>query len=139
MFNYHTIFYMRYSPIGLGKLPIFDQLPLVLPLLIRGPTFIGINLHWIPGPLRYKFCLLIQNIFQRYPDNQKERFHLWYQMLKTNPALSFSLMGLRKYYIARCMNVIEIPGEQWNDLPLLSTNKFRARYLQMVSSANMTY
>jgi hypothetical protein len=122
-------------PMGYGKLPIFDQLPLVLPLRILGNMMLGINLHWLPGPLRYKFCLLVGNIYDR--TEPKEQFRMIYLMLKSNPALAFCLLGLRKYYISRCMNVIEIPGEEWDSLPIMSTTKFRARYLRHIAPAGL--
>lgn len=135
IFLYSKIYYYRYSPIGYGKISIYDQYPLVLPLRIMGSMMLAVNLHWIPGPLRYKFCLLIGNIYER--TEPKERFRVVYNMLKFNPSLAFCLMAVRKYYVSRCMNVVEIPGEEWGDLPLLSTNKFRARYLKHLAPAGL--
>jgi hypothetical protein len=134
MFNYNSIYYLRYMPKGYGHLHIFDSLPLVLPLYVMGPTMLALNLHWVPSPLRVKFVLFISNIYSRGDDNWKARFHIWYQTIKNSPNLAFTLMAVRRYYIARCSNIIEIPGDQWGDLPLLSNTKYRARYLRMTAS-----
>jgi len=134
-FVYSKIFYYRYSPKWVGFLPIFDSLPLVLPLRVIGPSFIGLNIHWIPSPLRQKLCLLIKNIYDR--TEPKEAFHITYYMLRNNPSLQFTMTAIRRYYINRCMNVIEIPGDMWQDLPLLSTNKYRARFLKLMAPAGL--
>jgi hypothetical protein len=128
MFLYNSIYYYRYMPKGIGKLHIYDQLPLMLPLLIRGPIAMGINLHWIPGPLRVKFVQFTVNLYQR--TNPPEAFHMWYRMIKDNPSIGFATQGVRKYYLARCANVTIIPPEEWENLPLIWNTKYRPRYLR---------
>lgn len=163
MFQYNQIYYFRYMPKGYGKLPIFDQLPLVLPLLVRGPVMMGINLHWIPGPLRYKFIQWTIALYNKggpqppqpttpmttiegdvvpteettaptQPAPIRSTFHLWYRIVKATPAIAFAVMGVRKYYIGRCANVQVITPEYWNDLHLLWMTKYRARYLRRSNS-----
>lgn len=135
MFEYSKIYYGKYFPRMYGKLKIYDSQPLFLPLRIIGSSMIVSNLHWCPGPLRYKFCLLIKNLYER--TEPKEAFHMTYLMLKTNPALSFMLTTIRRYYFSGVSNVVEIPGENWNELPLLSNSKYRAKFLRRIAPAGL--
>ena len=43
-----------YSPKHKDKLPYYDRFPLVLPLERYGDGFMGINMHYLPIPLRIK-------------------------------------------------------------------------------------
>lgn len=130
MIEYSKIYYYRYLPRGFGKLPVYDQFPLMLPLRVMGRLILGCNIHWIPTPLRYKYCNYIKSIYDR--TDPKEAFRITYYTLKYNPSLSFTMGAIRKYYISGISNIIEIPGDTWNELPFLSNNKYRARYLKKI-------
>lgn len=126
MFTYSNIYYMRYTCVTSPH--VFDQLPLIIPLEIRGPHMIAINLHWIPGALRSRFVQLIVEM-QRKSINQN-MFRLWYRMIKYQPQLSFTLSAIRKYYISHCTNVRMIPQDQWDTLTMVSQSLYRARFMQ---------
>lgn len=130
MFNYSNIYYYRYNPKGLGKLPVYDQYPLMLPLDIRGPFCLGINLHWIPTPLRIQFIQVVLAMQEK--SINKNMFRLWYNTVKYQPALQFSLMAIRKYYINRCSGAQLIPNEEWENLPLAWEVRYRARFMKQV-------
>lgn len=130
MFTYNQMYYFRYYPKNFGRLPIFDQLPLMLPLLIMGQTMIGLNMHWIPGQLRVKFLQATLTLYQQMPENAKHSFHLWYRNIKYNPALSFATCAVRKYYLSHCSAVQIIPAENWGDLPMYWNTQYRPRYLK---------
>ena len=130
MFNYSNIYYYRYNPKGLGKLPVYDQYPLMLPLDIRGPFCLGINLHWIPTPLRLQFIQVVLAMQEK--SINKNMFRLWYNTIKFQPALQFSMMAIRKYYINRCSATQLIPNEEWENLPLAWEVRYRARFMKMV-------
>ena len=118
-------------PLGYLKLPVFDQYPLVLPLNIMGASMLAINLHWIPAPLRVQFINVVVQMYERYP--MKDAFRLWYNTFKSNPALSFALIAVRRYYIGRCSSIKEIPAEHWHELPAVWNTLYKARYLRRVT------
>lgn len=157
MFLYNNVYYFRYFPRGYGKLNIFDQYPLVLPLSITGPIIMGINLHWIPVPLRLKFIQWTIALYQKGapptpvvqpattiegeelpgttpppppPTRLNSTFRLWYRIVKNTPAIAFATVAVRKYYIGRCSSVQIVEPEFWDDLPTLWAAKYRARYLR---------
>ena len=118
-------------PKNYGKLPVFDQFPLVLPLEIRGGTMLGINMHWIPPPLRLKFIQWTIQLYERPPEmSRKSLFHLWYRIVKSTPAIMFAKFAVRKYYIGRCSNIKIIEPEFWGDLPTVWGTLYKARYLR---------
>jgi len=126
-------------PKGYGRLPVFDQLPLFIPLFIQGPTVLVLNIHWIPPQLRIRFIQFLTTLYNRYPENQKIRFRIWYQTIKNNPSLAFCLGAVRRYYISRLSNIVEIENKYWVDLPVLSTTKYRARFLRMTTPSPMNH
>jgi hypothetical protein len=130
-FTYSNIYYYRYNPKGLGKLPVFDMYPLMLPLDIRGPLMLGINLHWIPVPLRFQFIQVVLAMQEK--SINKNAFRLFYNTVKSQPALSFALMAVRKYYIGRCAGVQLIPNEDWNNLPMVWETRYRARFMKQIT------
>ena len=73
MFTYSNIYYYRYNPKGLGKLPVFDQFPLMLPLDVRGATCLGINLHWIKKAHQQEFLEEVDKILLK-SKGKKEKF-----------------------------------------------------------------
>lgn len=128
MFTYNNLYYYRYMPQGYMKLHIFDQFPLVIPLEIRGQIMLGVNLHWIPGPLRQRTIQLIIEI--RNKAINQNVFRIWYRMIKYNPPLQFMKIAVRKYYISHCSNIRIIPPQQWDMLPYTHAQLYKARYMQ---------
>jgi hypothetical protein len=125
MFTYNNVYYFRYTCVTHPH--IFDQFPLMIPLEIRGPICLGINLHWIPGALRAKFVQVIVEM-QRKCINQS-MFRMWYRTIKFQPPLHFALGAIRKYYVAHCTNVRMVPQDQWDTLTL-AHSLYKARYMQ---------
>lgn len=124
-FEYSKVYYFRYTPVHIETIHIYDQYPQVIPLEIRGTIMLGVNLHWIPGPLRYKFVQVI--IEMRKKCINENLFHLWYRTIKTNPPLNFALQAVRKYYISRCTNIKVIDSIEM--IPYTQV-LYKARYLQ---------
>lgn len=91
----------------------------------------GINMHWIPGPLRMKFLEVILSMQEK--SINKNIFRLWYNTVKYQPALQFSLVAVRKYYLSRCSGVQIIPNEEWSNLPLAWEIRYRARYMRQIT------
>jgi len=133
MLNYQTVYYGRYVPLHFGKLPVYDQFPLFIPMLILGNSCLAINLHWIAPPLRIRFVQFIDHLYKRYPEKKKMRSRIWYQTIKNNPSLNFALVAVRRYYISRLSSIVEIENKYWETLPLLSVTKYRARFLRLTN------
>ena len=126
MFEYSKIYYYRYYPKTIGTIHIYDMYPLMIPLEIKGITMIGINLHWIPGPLRNKMVQVLVEL--RKKSINENMFRLWYRMIKQNPALSFALVAVRKYYLAHCSSIKVV--DSWEQLTYISNSLYRARYMK---------
>ena len=118
---------MRYVPVTISTIHIYDQNPFWIPLEIRGQIALGLNMHWIPAPLRLKFIQVI--IEMRNKCINENLFHLWYRTIKYQPQLSFALQAVRKYYVSHCSNIKIIPQDQWDTLNL-TQSLYRPRFLQ---------
>jgi hypothetical protein len=128
MFTYNNLYYMRYMPVGYAILPMYDQFPLWIPLEIRGNIALGVNMHWIPGPLRQKTIQLI--IEMRNKCINERMFRLYYNLIKFNPNLQFMKIAIRKYYMSHCSNIKIISPDQWDSLVFTAHTLYKARYMQ---------
>lgn len=89
---------------------------------------IGLNMHWIPGPLRVKMINVI--IEMNHKSINERLFRLWYRNIKYNPALHFALVAVRRYYLSHCSNVKIIEQDKWESLPFISQSLYKARFMQ---------
>jgi hypothetical protein len=93
-----------------------------------GVTALGVNMHWIPAPLRIPFMQVILEMQSKAYSPQM--FRLWYNTIKFNPNLHFCLGAIRKYYLSHCYNIQIIPPEEWPNMTQVWGQKYRARYMR---------
>lgn len=78
-----------YDPKTKATLPYYDKFPLTI---IVGPApggFYGLNLHYLPLPLRAKFLDELLNITNNKAYNESTKFKLSYDMLKRSSSMKY--------------------------------------------------
>ena len=81
-----------------NRLPYFDSFPLVLPLEpIRG-GFLGINFHYLPPVLRFRFIESLQAFASDTKLNKSSRLDVSYDQLKKN---KYTKPTIKKYLYSR--------------------------------------
>ena len=71
-----------YDPKLKKKLPYYDRFPLVLPLEKYNDGFLGINLHYLPIPLRIKLLDRLVDFSNNTKFDESTRLNVKYQNLK---------------------------------------------------------
>jgi hypothetical protein len=71
-----------YDPKFKNKLPYYDRFPLVLPLERYSDGFLGINLHYLPIPLRVRLLDELMDYSTDTKFNKKTKINTNYQQLK---------------------------------------------------------
>ena len=71
-----------YDPKLKKKLPYYDRFPLVLPLEKYNDGFLGINLHYLPIPLRIKLLDKLVDFSNNTKFDESTRLNVSYQNLK---------------------------------------------------------
>ena len=98
MWDYDHLFYFRYRSklFEQGKLDVYDQFPLVVPVKIYGNRLLGVNTHWLSRSGKKRFIEWIIDNSKRLPRNKLAR--LVYGVLKSDPRLSpTGLRAIRVY------------------------------------------
>ena len=71
-----------YDPKLKKKLPYYDRFPLVLPLENYNDGFLGINLHYLPIPLRMKLLDRLVDFSNNTKFDESTKLNVGYQNLK---------------------------------------------------------
>ena len=104
------------------KLPYYDRFPLVLPLERYSDGFLGINLHYLPIPLRIRLLDELMDYSTDTNFDKKTKINTNYQQLKNvkliKPTLKRYLAGHVKSAFRR------IDGDEFTVATLLPVQRF---------------
>ena len=111
-----------YDPKLKNKLPYYDRFPLVLPLERYSDGFLGINLHYLPIPLRIRLLDELMDYSTDTNFDSKTKINTDYQELKNvkliKPTLKRYLAGHVKSAFRR------IDGDEFTVATLLPVQRF---------------
>lgn len=108
----------------LSSLKFFDASPLVVIFNIRGKYIHGINLHWVPRPMREIILKMIVKLNKSNVDNNRS-FDLSWQMIKEFLVRNGIESIVTKTYItSRIRGLQYIPYSQWKYAASLPSEDF---------------
>ena len=111
-----------YDPKFKNKLPYYDRFPLVLPIERYSDGFLGINLHYLPIPLRIRLLDELMDYSTDTNFDKKTKINANYQQLKKvkllKPTLKRYLAGKVKSRFRR------IDGDEFTVATLLPVQRF---------------
>ena len=111
-----------YDPKLKNKLPYYDRFPLVLPLERYSDGFLGINLHYLPIPIRVRLLDELMDFSTDTNFDKKTKINTNYQQLKRvnllKPTLKRYLAGHVKSAFRR------IDGDEFTVATLLPVQRF---------------
>ena len=112
-----------YDPKFKKKLPYYDTFPLVLPLETYNDGFLGLNLHYLPIPLRIKLLDGLVDYSNNTAFDETTRLVVNYKKLKNikliRPTIHKYLSGHTKSQFRR------IDADEWTIATLLPVQKFK--------------
>lgn len=120
------MYHFFYDPKTKQTLPYYDVFPLIFMVKKTQDGFYGINLHYLPLPLRAKLMDALYNIASddRYDQNTKLR--LSYSILSKSAKYRY-FKPCFKHYLGDHVSsrFIEIPSSQWDIALFLPTERFK--------------
>lgn len=103
-------------------LPYFDAFPLVIVLGPAKDGFLGMNLHYLPPPLRAKFLDALMDVTTNTKYNESTRFDVTYDMLKGAAKYKHFKPCVKHYLTAQVRSKFaRIPAPEWEIATFLPT------------------
>ncbi len=128
----------KYDAFHKEVLPYWDALPVVIPIKLmpktkvgpgkNGPGFMGLNLHYLPPPLRAKFLDALYAHYRMKHLDERQKLHLDYKLLNTTAKLKLFKPCVKHYLFSQfrsSYNVIH-PTE-WDFVIMLPLARWRKR------------
>jgi hypothetical protein len=120
-----SMFMFFYDAKHRDTLPYWDSFPLVIAVGPAKGGFYGINLHYLPLPLRAKFLDGLMDITNNKRYDESTRFVLSYQMLQGASKLKY-FKPCYKHYLTRQVEgkFAYVPPPEWEIATFLPTAQF---------------
>ena len=113
----------RYDPKLKAKLPYYDTFPLILPIEQYSDGFLGINLHYLPIPLRIRLLDRLIDFTNTKDLNKRTKIQTSYNRLKRVRLIKPTL---KRYLNSRVKSDFRIiDAEEWTIATLLPVAKFK--------------
>ncbi len=105
-----------------ATLPYYDKFPLVI---IVGPApggFYGLNLHYLPAPLRAQFLDALMDITSNKSYDENTKFELSYKMLQASSKLKYFKPCYKHYLLKHVKSKFaRVPAPEWEIATFLPT------------------
>lgn len=114
-----------YDPKYRETLPYYDAFPLII-LTDKAPNgFYGINLHYLPMPLRAKFLDGLMDTTDSKL-NERSRFHIRYDMIKSVRNLRYFKPCFHRYLTEKVdSRIVKVDPPDWEIATFLPVHQFR--------------
>jgi len=121
-----AMFMFFYDPKHKKTLPYYDTFPLII---VVGPAdggFIGLNLHYLPIPLRAKFLDALMDTTNNKKYDNSTKFALSYEMLKNASKMKY-FKPCYKHYLTKHVRgkMAFVPAPEWEIATFLPTADFQ--------------
>lgn len=115
-----------YSPKHRAKLPYYDRFPLIFPFRKVKGGFYGINLHYLPLPLRAKLMDELYTIASDDRYDEDTRLKLNYRVLQSVSKSNYFKPCIKRY-LTNQMNTrfMKIYSSEWDMALFLPTERFQ--------------
>ena len=111
-----------YDPKFKKTLPYYDRFPLVLPIERYSDGFLGINLHYLPIPLRIRLLDELMDYSTDTNFDSKTKINTNYQQLKN---VNLSKPTLKRYLAGKVKSAFRrIDGDEFTVATLLPVQRF---------------
>ncbi len=128
-----SMYMFQYDPKGKGKLPYYDRFPLVIPIGSSRTTgmaanrgsFLGINLHYLPLPLRAKLMDALYATATTREIDETTRLRISYNILQQASRYRFFKPCIKRYLIPHVRSkFFYIQPTEWDMALFLPTDRF---------------
>lgn len=116
-----------------NELPFWDRFPLIFPIEIYDDGFLGINLHYLPLPLRAKLMDALYRLTNNQRYDKTTRLLMSYQLLKSSAKYRYFKPCVKRYLSSHVQSrFIRIEPTEWDMALMLPTERFVKKRKQTV-------
>ena len=129
------MYLFNYNPLNKSKLPYYDTFPLIFIIDNYSDGFLGMNLHYLPIPLRERLFLNLLTYATGDPDSESEttRLKITYDILNKTSKLRFFRPCIKRYKYNRIdSRLLRVPSKDWLVAMYLPIDRFQKRKRGMV-------
>lgn len=114
-----------YDPKYKETLPYYDQFPLIFVVDVQGDHFTGLNLHYLPPPLRAKLMDGLYTIVNNNRFDATTKIKMSYQLLKSASSLKYFKPTFKKYLKIHVRSrFVSVAPIEWDVAIFLPTERF---------------
>jgi hypothetical protein len=127
------MYLFQYDPKGKKTLPYYDRFPLVFPIAsgrtggfaAQGGSFIGINLHYLPLPLRARLMDALYKTATTQELDDTTRLKISYQILQQATRYRFFKPCIKRYLISNVKSrFFYVEPKEWEMALFLPLDRF---------------
>jgi hypothetical protein len=127
------MYLFQYDPKGKKTLPYYDRFPLVFPIdsartsgfAANGGSFLGINLHYLPLPLRARLMDALYDTITTKELDESTRLRISYNILQQASKYRFFKPCIKKYLISHVRSrFFYIEPTEWEMALFLPLDRF---------------
>lgn len=119
------MYFYGYDPKYKETLPLYDRLPLVIPIEHYKNGWLGLNLHYLPPRARYKFLQELLKISGKEKLSKNTKMELSYKLLKGVATNKLFKPTIHRYLSSHVVTPInEVSADDWEAVVFLPTAKW---------------
>lgn len=119
------MFLFGYLPKNQKTLPYYDRFPLVFPFAKAPDGFYGINMHYLPLPMRATLMDGLYDYVIDSPHDQNVRLKMTYNMLNNASKLRFFKPCVKHYLNSQVQtDMAQVPANLWDIALFLPLERF---------------
>lgn len=127
------MYLFQYDPKNKATLPYYDRFPLVIPIgsgrtsgfASSGASFLGINLHYLPLPLRAKLMDALYDVSTTKDVNEETRLRISYNILQQASKYRFFKPCVKRYLVSQVQSkFFYIEPTEWEMALFLPLDRF---------------
>ena len=120
-----SMYMYMYDPKGKDTLPYYDKFPLIFPFRIESDSFWGINLHYLPLPLRAKLMDALYDLKSNTRYDESTKLNLSYEILKSAAKYRYFKPCVKQYLFKQMQsNFIYVYPSEWDVALFLPLERF---------------
>ena len=120
----HMYMYL-YDPKTKDTLPYYDKFPLIFPFRVESDRFWGINLHYLPPPLRAKLMDSLYDISNNDRYDESTKLKISYQILNSASSFRHFKPCVKQYLFTQMKSkFVYIYPSEWDIALMLPTERF---------------
>lgn len=119
------MYHFFYDPKHKGTLPYYDRFPLIFPFKKVKGGFLGINMHYLPLPLRAKLMDALYSLANNRRYDEATRLKLSYNILNSSSKYKYFKPCIKHYLLPHVKSrFLEVYSSEWDMALFLPTEKF---------------